>query len=489
MVGEEVMSYSPKFQDMPHQTVGKDKMRGKSAFALLMAMRTGKTKTCLDDFGEMELEGEIDDLLVVAPKGSYHTWSVQIPQHGSEDLLDRAKPFVWRTEGGEKHRREFREFLTAPRDPLRPRILVVNIEAIGVEGLPKALVEFASQRRSYAVIDESTIIKNYKAQRTKFILRNIKPITKVRRILSGLPAPRDPLDLYCQFAFLDQRILRCSNFFEFRARYAIMRKILVGRRTVDIVVGFHSSGIEEIAQLIQPHSHRVQLSDIVKLPVSYERLEVEMTPRQRALYATLKKEAIAELAEGSFVTGAMVITRMLRLHQILMGYVMDSQGELREIEENRTQALLDLLEEYDGKAIIWVSYDYSIKKVGAALEKAYGKEAVAYFWGGNSGTRELDDKRFATNPDCRFMLATPGAGGRGRKWDVANLVVYYSNTDNLEHRDQSEERAKDMAKEAKTVYFDLVVPGTVDESFIRAIRDKINLAGAVVGDDFREWLI
>ena len=80
-------------------------------------------------------------------------------------------------------------------------------------------------------------------------------------------------------------------------------------------------------------------------------------------------------------------------------------------------------------------------------------------------------------------------GGRGRKWDVANTVIYYSNTDNLEHRDQSEERAKDMSKTDKTTYVDLVVPGTVDEKIIQALRNKINLAATVVGDDFREWLI
>ena len=84
---------------------------------------------------------------------------------------------------------------------------------------------------------------------------------------------------------------------------------------------------------------------------------------------------------------------------------------------------------------------------------------------------------------------TAGSGGRGRRWDVANLVVYYSNTNNLEHRDQSQERAKDMTKTDNTAYVDLMARGTVDEKFIRALRKKMDLAAVITNDNYREWLI
>jgi hypothetical protein len=255
-----------------------------------------------------------------------------------------------------------------------------------------------------------------------------------------------------------------------------------------MVKGFKN--LPELYEKIEPHSYRVRLEDIADLPVTWQVRHVEMSDSQKNAYESMRKNAYAELEEGGLITAQLVIVQMLRLHQILMGYTKDSDGILRELSEKRTQTLLDLLEEYDeGKAIIWCSYDYSVRRVAPALAKRYGANAVAQFWGGNSRTREEDDKRFRLDPACRWMVATAGSGGRGRKWDVANLVVYYSSTNNLEHRDQSQERAKDMSKKDCTAYVDLIVPGTVEEVIIKALRKKIDLAAMITGDDYRRWLI
>jgi hypothetical protein len=370
--------------------------------------------------------------------------------------------------------------------------LLANIEATSsVKRVQDTLEQFVGQRRAEVIIDESTTIKGPDTNRTKFAIRRLKPLSSYRRILCGLPTPRDPLDLYGQFSFLDYDILGYNSFVLFRARYAIVvPTIMQGIRwPVPLVVGFKSDLLPELYARIEPHSYRIRLEDIVDLPVTWQPRHVELTDQQRRAYESLKKNAFAELEDGGLITAQLVIVQMLRLHQLLMGYTRDSDGVLREVPERRTQALLELLEEYDGKAIIWCSYDYSIRKVATALQDHYGQNAVALFWGGNASTREEDDKRFRQDPACRFMVATAGSGGRGRKWDVANLVVYYSSTNNLEHRDQSQERAKDMTKKDTTAYVDLIVPGSVEEVIIKALRKKIDLAAVITGDNYREWLI
>lgn len=85
-------------------------MRGRAAFALLMAMRTGKTKTAIDDFGEMELAREVKDLLVLAPAGVYRTWQEEFEKHASADLRERALLHVWETKGGATHDKALRNF-------------------------------------------------------------------------------------------------------------------------------------------------------------------------------------------------------------------------------------------------------------------------------------------------------------------------------------------------------------------------------------------
>lgn len=104
------MSYTPMWPRHPHQQDAEAKMRGREAFALLMAMRTGKTKTAIDDFGEMELEREVRDLLVLAPAGVYRTWKEEFEKHASEDLNERALVHVWETKGGSTHDKALRNF-------------------------------------------------------------------------------------------------------------------------------------------------------------------------------------------------------------------------------------------------------------------------------------------------------------------------------------------------------------------------------------------
>jgi hypothetical protein len=171
--------------------------------------------------------------------------------------------------------------------------------------------------------------------------------------------------------------------------------------------------------------------------------------------------------------------------------VTDEQGNEHEIETNRTKELLAAIEELedDQKVIIWCVYDADIQRVVAALRAKYGEESVARFWGGNRSTREEEERKFKTIPAVRFMVATQSAGGRGRTWDMANTVIYYSNSDNLDHRSQSEERPKAMNKRIPIAYIDLVVPNTVDMKFITSLRRKINMATAITGDNYQEWLI
>ena len=151
--------------------------------------------------------------------------------------------------------------------------------------------------------------------------------------------------------------------------------------------------------------------------------------------------------------------------------------------------MLEELSEYDGKAVIWCAYSRDVDKVTEALAKEYGRVSIARFWGGNAATREAEEAVFKTDPLCRFMVATAAAGGRGRTWDMADLNIFHSNSDNLEHRLQAEERPQNVGKIRSVSYVDLVCRGTVEEKFIASLRAKIDLATAVMGDDPMTWLI
>jgi len=493
-----------------HQKEGLAACAGHEAFAFLMAMRTGKTWLTLADYVRMHRTGTVGDLAVIAPGGVYETWAGAIPL----EIGEPPEIHVWHSGGSAKEVRRRKEFLAGESG--RPRALIMNVEALSIPttGAREMMSRFLRQSPVYLAIDESTSIKNPRAKRTKFIVDKLGPEAAVRRILTGLVSPRSPLDVYSQFAFLDPRIIGHRSYFTFRARYGVLKLNYFAGRKVITVEGYQN--LEELRGLTAPYSFRRTLEDCYDMPPStYQVRHVRMTEEQEAAYADMRDYATTMLAGLSHVTATIVIVQMLKLHQILCGHVKDEGGAVREVAENRTRALLETLEEHEGKAIVWCSYGHSIDKVSRAIEvglskkgkkvgsrkltdeegitdpvnRGFGEGSVARFWGGNRKDREAEEHRFKTDPRCRFMVATPDAGGKGRTWDVADLVVYYSSTNNLEFRSQSEERPKGVGKTKSIGYVDLITPGTVEEKFLAALRTKMDLAAQVTGDAWREWIV
>ena len=72
---------------------------------------------------------------------------------------------------------------------------------------------------------------------------------------------------------------------------------------------------------------------------------------------------------------------------------------------------------------------------------------------------------------------------------AAHTMVYYSNSFDLEKRLQSEDRAHRIGQTKNVTYIDLIAVGTVDEKIVKALRDKIDIATQVMGEDFKQWLI
>jgi len=494
--------YYPRTRPRAHQSEALRRIKERptkpsdqDVFALLMDMGTGKSKVICDEWGERVEAGDLSDLVILAPAGCYRNWDLtqspeepgELDKHLNTELREHTRVVPWISGASATQRRSLDALLAYNG----PRVLNMNIEALSMVRRARDLLEqfIASSRRGVMLaVDESTTIRSWDADRTKHAIR-IGRLARVRRILTGLVTPRSPMDLYSQYEFLDPRILGFRTFHGFRARHAILRKMQFGGRSFWTEVGYRD--VDELSEKIAPYSYRVLKDDCLDLDpkVYMPPWEVELTDEQRRLYRELREYATAELASMDYVTATSVITQILRLHQVLCGHVTDETGTTHEVPERRTAALLNILGSHSGKAVIWVPYEHTLLKVVKRLEEEYGEGCAARFWGGNRATRGLEEARFKTDPTCRFMVATPGAGGRGNTWVCANLVIYYANSYDLEHRSQSEDRTHRDGQTSSVTYIDLVARGTVDEKIIKSLRAKINMATAISGEDFREWLI
>jgi hypothetical protein len=498
------VSYTPVLPPYPHQQEALAKMEGRRAFALLMEMRTGKTKVMLDDWGRMEAAGEVRDLLYLSPSGALYgedALETQVPQHMPPDLRERARVAVWRADSAPARRSV--AALLEERDPARPRVLLGNVESLSANtGLHEACQQLLAAGRAMMVVGESTCIKG-KSRRTEAVL-DLSQAALYRRIETGLVAPHSPLDLYYQFNFLDPSILRCPSWWGFRARYAVMRQVCFlpaeaqaqlraqGRRPplTNIVVGYRNE--QELTGLIEPHSYRRRFRDCARAPAgAYRFRDVDLTPEQMRMYREFREYATTAIAGAeAHMTATVALTQVLRLHQLVCGYVVDEQGVVHDVPERRSRALLDLLSDHDGQAVVWCSYNHNIRRLSALLQQPsnLGPGSVAHFWGGNTSSRVVEEREFKEGRR-RVMLANPAAGGKGRDWQCANLMVYYSNSPNLEHRDQSEMRVEAVGKVDPVTRVDLRVPGTVDDHMVKNLRAKIDIASTLQGDGYRSWLV
>lgn len=496
------MTYRYEFKLPPfeHQKDALRRAWKKEAFAYFMEMGTGKTKTLLDEICMLWETGEIDCALIFAPKGVYRNWvDREIPTHVPERVLERATVLEWRTGGGSVAHQAALMSLLTPHST-RLRLLVMNVEALSSGGKALNYAErFVRSGRCLVGVDESTFIKNPDANRTKKMIA-LGKFAVYRRIMTGSPVTRSPLDLYSQVEFLDPNLLGFSSYYSFRARYAITKKKEFAirdkankdtgkKRKVTLVVGYQN--IQELTEKLNRFSFRVLKKDCLDLPEKiYQSWEVDLTEEQLKIYNDLKKKASAELASGTFVSATQRITQLLRMQQVLCGHVTDEDGVVHDIPSNRISAMLGVLEEAPEKVIIWARFRRDIEKIQAALAKEYGPESVVQFHGGIAQPdRIIADQRFRTDPTCRFLVANTQTGGYGNTWVEATMHIYYSNDYDLEKRQQSEDRSHRAGQTQHVNYVDLIVPGTSDSIIIQALRKKIDISTIIMGDDYKKWLI
>ena len=473
-----------KFKTKPykHQIESLERSFDKKNFAYFMEMGTGKSKVLIDNIAMLYDKGYIDGALIVAPKGVYKNWlTSEVPTHLPDHI--QKEVVLWNTSTSEKNIKELSKVF---KPEIKLHILLMNVEAFSTKRGLEFAYKFVNSHKTLMAVDESTTIKNPKAIRTKSIVQ-VGKNAKYKRILTGSPITKSPLDLYMQCYFLDSDLLGFDSYYAFRSRYAQMVSRNFGGRQVQIIGSYRR--LDELSQKVEPFSHRVLKEDCLDLPPKvYTKRMVELTPEQTKMYVTMKKLALAEM-NGKVSTAPHVLTQIMRLHQITCGHFKSDDGTIQEVKSNRINELLSVLDEIEGKAIIWANYIYDVEKIVKAIQEEYGEDSVVGYYGKTtSDERSKNIESFQNNDRVRFFVGNPQTGGYGITLTAANNVIYYSNGYDLEKRLQSEDRAHRIGQKKSVTYIDFITEKTVDEKIVKALRKKINIASEVLGEDLKEWI-
>jgi len=467
-----------------HQMDALRKSWDKEEFAIFAEMGTGKSKILIDTVAVLYDRGNIDGLLVIAPKGVYKNWeTIELPKHVPEHIVYDVS--VWSPSTSKKQQEKL---AVALADDDNLKVLVMNIEALSTEKGVAFAAKFLKTRRALMAVDESTTIKNGKAKRTKSCVK-LGKLARYRRVMTGSPITKTPMDLYTQCEFLDEWLLGYSSFYAFQNRYCRMMKRSVGSHSFNQVVGYQH--LDELSNKLDKFAYRILKKDCLDLPEKvYTKRVVQLTDEQALIYMKVKKAAVAEL-EGKVLTAQNVLTQILRMQQICSGYFKADDGTVIEMKSEKFDELLAALEEVDGKVIIWANYTYDLHMIEKVLSKEYGPASVALYYGETSPDDRAKIVKDFQDPNhpLRFFVGQPRTGGYGLTLTEASTVIYLSNSYDLEVRLQSEDRAHRIGQKNNVTYIDIVTEGTVDEKILTALRDKINIATQVLKEDYKEWLI
>ena len=478
--------YEYKTKPYQHQDDVLSLSWNKKNWAYFMEMGTGKSKVCIDNAAMLRERGEIDTFIVVAPKGVYRNWAnLEIPAHMPDRVRKDSLIAIWRPTPPRALKQDLLSFLE-PAENFR--ILVMNIEALSTVKGQRFLVGVLKASQALLAVDESTAIKSPKASRTKALIK-MSELAKYKRILTGFPVTQSPMDLWAQCRFLDKTLLGdCGdNYFQYQYRYAVMKKQSVGTHSFNRVVGYRN--LEELSGFLKNFSSRVMKEDCLDLPAKiYTQRSVALSGDQTRIYDELKKYSLAHIEDEEFMTANNVMTQLLRMQQVLSGHTKVDSGDVKEIKDNRLNELLDCLEEVEGKVIIWSRFRYDVKRITEALKKKYGPSSTVTYFGDTSDEARSTAIENFQEGDARFFVGNPQTGGYGITLTAAQTVIYFANSFDLAIRMQSEDRAHRIGQTEHVNYIDLISEGTIDEQIVKALRNKMDIASVVMGEELKEWL-
>ena len=460
-------------------------------YAYLMEMGTGKTLTALIDLLLLNNKDIVDSAVVLAPKSVYRNWMKEINTFISSDYDYKVN--TWEPSLIDPYTKEYlgtdKFFRLAKETKLH--IFLMNIESLSTPKGLKFLNVFLHSRdksRTMMIVDESTTIKTHTAKRTKNLIKITKDIG-YKRILTGTPVTKSPLDIYTQFAFLDPKILGQTNYYAFRARYAkIVNRPTSGGRNFPLITGYQR--LEELEEKIYTHAFRVKKEECTDLPEKiYMKRFIPMSEKQLVAYESLRRNAMFIFNDNT-TTSVNRLSQIVKLHQVCCGFTINDDGEVHDVPNKRYDELLNVLEETDGKVIIWANYRHNIETITKKLKDKYGDTSAAAFYGDTDNQVRMDlVQNFQDEGhDLTYLVANPKTGGYGITLTASHTVVYFSNNYDLEIRLQSEDRAHRIGQKNKVTYVDFVCKGTVDEKILTALKNKVDIASQVMGDELKAWI-
>ena len=288
-------------------------------------------------------------------------------------------------------------------------------------------------------LDESSLIQNENAKRSKFILKHLNYKNVI--LLSGTPVSGKYERLWSQCQLLGWNISKR----EFYNRYIIQREIKIKNSPfpIKIVVGYKN--VEELKFMLRKHgAHFLKTEDVLSLPEqTFVTIDVDPIPS----YKRFQKERIVEI-EGKTLIGDTALTRMLYERQLCSSF-----------NKNKLDAFVDLLDSTDDRLIVFYNFNNELE----ALLNVVGKRPFSIVNG------SIKDLYAYDNKDDSITFCQYQAASMGLNLQKANKIVYFSLPLSCEYWMQSQKRTHRIGQKQSCFYYILETRDSVEEKIKKAL--------------------
>ncbi|WP_143314966.1 DEAD/DEAH box helicase [Clostridium sp. HBUAS56017] len=433
------------FKPWDYQKYAINHVMDNNAAGLFLDMGLGKTVSSLTAIDNLLFLGDINKVLVIAPKRVVEdTWSTEVDKW---DHLSNLRMVM---------------ILGTPKQREKAVEKDADIYVISRDNVVWLVKKyFKTWKWDTCIIDELSSFKSSKAKRFR-ALKKVRPYFKRRIGLTGTPAPNSLIDLWSQLYLLDggQRLGRTVT--GYREQY-----FKPGDRNGNIVYNWNlKEGSEEtIHNKISDICISMKAEDYLELPERIDnKIYIDLPKKAKNQYKELEKDLIIELDDKDITaTNAAVLTG--KLLQMANGAIYSEDHEVVEIHEEKLNTLLDIIEVANGKPVlVFYSFKHDLCRIMKVLKdnKLNGQELNG----------QEDIKKW-NNGEIPILLLHPASAAHGLNLQYGgNIIIWFGLTWNLELYQQANARLHRQGQKETVIIHHIIAKNTVDEDVIKTLSDK-----------------
>ncbi len=280
------------------------------------------------------------------------------------------------------------------------------------------------------MLDESSMIKNETAKRTKFIL-SLKPSHTI--LLSGTPTDGKYEFLYSQLRLLGWKITKTAYY----NRYIKTELRSYGGPTFRVVTGYKN--VSELkAKLKEYGAVFAKAKEVIKLP---EKKFIKEYSTVSSDYKKFMKDRIIKIDDKE-LTGDSTLSKRLYARMLCSAYSKD-----------KISRLIDLVNSTSDRVIIFYNFNTELE----ALKKAVSDRPISIVNG------QVKDLKAYENNDNSVTLIQYQAGAMGLNLQKANRIIYFSLPERSELFEQSKARICRIGQEKQCYYHIMMCCKSVEE--------------------------